>query len=90
TSATTTTSRCGKDYALEIGRLEEEIQELCRDIGSLHGLVERSMTDQGRVSTWMISCMTQLIEASGTSWKEKKLTMLVENLRSGNFEVLEY
>ncbi|GJT03415.1 hypothetical protein Tco_0824584 [Tanacetum coccineum] len=25
-----------------------------------------------------------------TSWKEKKLTMLVENLRSGNFEVLEY
>ncbi|GKC35410.1 hypothetical protein Tco_1047794, partial [Tanacetum coccineum] len=24
-----------------------------------------------------------------TSLKEKKLTMLVENLRSGNFEVLE-
>ncbi|GJY64001.1 hypothetical protein Tco_0465461 [Tanacetum coccineum] len=75
---------------IEIGRLEEEIQELCRDVGSLRGLVERSMTDQGRVSTWMISCMTQLIEASGTSWKEKKSTMLVENLRSGNFEVLEY
>ncbi|GJT03144.1 hypothetical protein Tco_0824313 [Tanacetum coccineum] len=34
-----------------LGRLEEEIQGLRRDVGSLHGLVERSMTDQGKVST---------------------------------------
>ncbi|GJT91859.1 hypothetical protein Tco_1080704 [Tanacetum coccineum] len=112
------------------------MQGLRQDVRSLCGLVERSMTDQGRFSTWMISCMTQLMDASGqtyqvtktgskfstivreyvtepstlsksraelrregvyksvkakekTSLKEKKSTMLVENLRSGNFEVLE-
>ncbi|GKD82402.1 hypothetical protein Tco_1349241 [Tanacetum coccineum] len=42
---------------------------LRRDVGSLHGLVERSMTDQGRFSTWMISCMTQLMEASGLTYQ---------------------
>nr|GEY70565.1 hypothetical protein [Tanacetum cinerariifolium] len=48
-----------------LGILEEEIQGLCRDVKSLCGLVESSMTDQGRVSTWLISCMTQLMEANG-------------------------
>ncbi|GJW92337.1 hypothetical protein Tco_0169890 [Tanacetum coccineum] len=32
------------------------------------GLVERSMTNQGRFSTWMISYMTQLMEASGRTY----------------------
>ncbi|GKE21149.1 hypothetical protein Tco_1432661 [Tanacetum coccineum] len=36
---------------------------LRRDVESLRGLVERSMTDQGRFSTWMISCMAQLMDA---------------------------
>ncbi|GJZ22334.1 hypothetical protein Tco_0559373 [Tanacetum coccineum] len=40
-----------------LGRLEEKMQGLRRDVRSLRGLVERSMTDQGRFSTWMISCM---------------------------------
>nr|GEU60997.1 retrovirus-related Pol polyprotein from transposon TNT 1-94 [Tanacetum cinerariifolium] len=39
------------------------------DVRSLRGLIERSMTDQGRFSTWMISCMTQLIEASGRTYQ---------------------
>ncbi|GKC44249.1 hypothetical protein Tco_1061971 [Tanacetum coccineum] len=47
-----------------LGRLED-VQGLCQDVGSLRGLVERSMTDQGRFSTWMMTCMTQLMEASG-------------------------
>ncbi|GJR06625.1 putative reverse transcriptase domain-containing protein [Tanacetum coccineum] len=47
-----------------LGRLEEEMQGLRRDVGSLRGLVKRSMTDQGRFSTWMISCIAQLMEAS--------------------------
>ncbi|GKE48576.1 hypothetical protein Tco_1479834, partial [Tanacetum coccineum] len=55
----------GRTMPQRLGRLEEEIQGLHHDIGSLRGLVERSMTDQGRFSTWMISCMTQLMEASG-------------------------
>ncbi|GJV64110.1 hypothetical protein Tco_1474938, partial [Tanacetum coccineum] len=33
------------------------------------GLVERSMTDQGRFSTWMISFMTQLMKASGQTYQ---------------------
>ncbi|GJW18943.1 putative reverse transcriptase domain-containing protein [Tanacetum coccineum] len=48
-----------------LGRLEEDVQGLRRDVGSLRGLVERSMTDQGRFSTWMRTCMTQLMDASG-------------------------
>ncbi|GJV24879.1 hypothetical protein Tco_1377574 [Tanacetum coccineum] len=38
-----------------LGRLEEDVQGPRRDVGSLRGLVERSMTDQGRFSTWMMS-----------------------------------
>ncbi|GKE68247.1 hypothetical protein Tco_1526319, partial [Tanacetum coccineum] len=53
-----------------LGRLKEEVQELHRDIGSLHGLVERLMTDQGRFSTWMMSCMAQLMDASGLTYRE--------------------
>ncbi|GJT86773.1 hypothetical protein Tco_1068490 [Tanacetum coccineum] len=43
---------------------------LRQDVRSLRGLVERSMTNQGRFSTWMVSCMTQLMEASGRTYQE--------------------
>ncbi|GJR82486.1 hypothetical protein Tco_0153271 [Tanacetum coccineum] len=59
----------GRTMPQRLGRLEEEIQGLRKDVGSLRGLVERSMTDQGRVFTWMISCMTQLMEASGQTYQ---------------------
>ncbi|GJW39244.1 hypothetical protein Tco_0065089 [Tanacetum coccineum] len=52
-----------------LGRLEEDVLGLRRDVGSLHGLVERSMTDQGRFSMWMMSCMTQLMDASGLTYQ---------------------
>ncbi|GJV79234.1 hypothetical protein Tco_1515104 [Tanacetum coccineum] len=52
-----------------LGRLEEEVQGLRRDVRILYGLVERSMTDQGRFFTWMISCMAQLIGASGLTYQ---------------------
>ncbi|GJR66703.1 hypothetical protein Tco_0012768 [Tanacetum coccineum] len=42
---------------------------LRQDVRSFCGLVERSMTDQGRFSTWMISYMAQLIEASGQTYQ---------------------
>ncbi|GJY21233.1 hypothetical protein Tco_0393799, partial [Tanacetum coccineum] len=42
---------------------------LQQDVRSLRELVERSMTDQDRFSTWMISCMTQLMEASGRTYQ---------------------
>ncbi|GJX39504.1 hypothetical protein Tco_0252807 [Tanacetum coccineum] len=50
-------------------RLEEDVQGLCRDVGSLRGLVERSMTDQGRFSTWMMTYMTQLMDASRLTYQ---------------------
>ncbi|GKD33177.1 hypothetical protein Tco_1248686 [Tanacetum coccineum] len=49
-------------------RLEEEVKGLRRDVEGLRGLVERSMTDQGRFSTWMISYMAQLMEGSGLTY----------------------
>ncbi|GKA91007.1 hypothetical protein Tco_0812877, partial [Tanacetum coccineum] len=52
-----------------LGRLEEDVQGLRRDVGSLRGLVDRSITDQGRFSTWMISCMAQLMDASGLTYQ---------------------
>ncbi|GKD07601.1 hypothetical protein Tco_1187286, partial [Tanacetum coccineum] len=52
-----------------LGRLKEEVKGLRRDVGSLRRLVERSMTDQGRFSTWMISCMAQLMESSGLTYQ---------------------
>ncbi|GJS73208.1 hypothetical protein Tco_0706049 [Tanacetum coccineum] len=59
----------GRTMSQRLGRLEEEIQGLRQDVRSLRGLVERSMTDQGRFSTWMISYMTQLMEASGRTYQ---------------------
>ncbi|GJS95063.1 hypothetical protein Tco_0802031 [Tanacetum coccineum] len=59
----------GPERQQRLGRLEEEVQGLRRDIRSLRGLVERSMTDQGRFSTWMISCMAQLLDASGLTYQ---------------------
>ncbi|GJR37589.1 hypothetical protein Tco_1213273 [Tanacetum coccineum] len=55
--------------AINEGILEEDVQGLHRDVGSLRGLVERSMTDQRRFSTWMMSCMTQLMDASGLTYQ---------------------
>ncbi|GJR32857.1 hypothetical protein Tco_1109089 [Tanacetum coccineum] len=47
----------GTTMPQRLGRLKEDVQGLRQDIESLYGLVKRSMTDQGRFSTWMISCM---------------------------------
>ncbi|GKA55754.1 hypothetical protein Tco_0754826 [Tanacetum coccineum] len=55
--------------AADKGRLEEEVQGPHRDVGSLHRLVERSMTDQGIFSTWTMSCMTQLMDASRLTYE---------------------
>ncbi|GKA19972.1 hypothetical protein Tco_0699887 [Tanacetum coccineum] len=52
-----------------LGRLEEDVQGLRRDVGSLLGLMERSMTNQGRFSTWLMTCMTQLMDASGLTYQ---------------------
>ncbi|GJW61471.1 hypothetical protein Tco_0110806 [Tanacetum coccineum] len=52
-----------------IERLEEEVREMRQSIVGLRGVVESSITEQTRVSTWMISCMTQLMDASGCTYQ---------------------
>ncbi|GJY83635.1 hypothetical protein Tco_0497011 [Tanacetum coccineum] len=59
----------GKTMPQRLGRLEEEVQRLRQDVRTLWGLVKRSVTDQGRFFTWMISCMTRLMEASGQTFQ---------------------
>ncbi|GKD48791.1 hypothetical protein Tco_1277767 [Tanacetum coccineum] len=59
----------GRTMPQRLGRLEEEVQGLRQDVKTLRGLMERSMTDQRRFSTWMIPCMTQLMEASGQTFQ---------------------
>nr|GFB08193.1 hypothetical protein [Tanacetum cinerariifolium] len=59
----------GRNMPQRLEILEEEIQGLRQDVRSLRGLMVRSMTIQGRFSTWMVSCMTQLMEASGRTYE---------------------
>ncbi|GKD77422.1 hypothetical protein Tco_1340043 [Tanacetum coccineum] len=59
-----------------ISRLEEEVQELRRSIMGLRGDVDISITDQGRFTTWMVSCMTQLMDASGRTYQAFDSTLV--------------
>ncbi|GJT12247.1 hypothetical protein Tco_0859289 [Tanacetum coccineum] len=61
----------GDEWAWRLGRLEEEMEGLRQDVRSLRGLWEsRYDSDQDRFSTWMISCMTQLMEATGRTYQD--------------------
>ncbi|GJX14387.1 hypothetical protein Tco_0206145 [Tanacetum coccineum] len=51
-----------------IERLEEEVHDLRRDVVGLQGDVASFTTEQSKVSTWLISCMTQLMDASGQTY----------------------
>ncbi|GJY30320.1 hypothetical protein Tco_0413815 [Tanacetum coccineum] len=42
----------------------------------LCGVVDRSITDQSRFATWMISCMTQLMDASGRTYQAFDRTLV--------------
>ncbi|GKE08367.1 hypothetical protein Tco_1411918, partial [Tanacetum coccineum] len=48
-----------------IERIEEEMRDLRHDVVGLQGVVESFTTEQSRVSNWLISYMTQLMDASG-------------------------
>ncbi|GJT27886.1 hypothetical protein Tco_0908161 [Tanacetum coccineum] len=52
-----------------IERLEEEVHDLRRDVVSMREDVASFTTEQSRVSTWLISCMTQLMDASGQTYQ---------------------
>ncbi|GKC52208.1 hypothetical protein Tco_1074953, partial [Tanacetum coccineum] len=52
-----------------IERIEEEVHNLRRDVVGLRGIVESFTIEQSRVSTWLISYMTQLMDASGQTYQ---------------------
>ncbi|GKC55215.1 hypothetical protein Tco_1077960 [Tanacetum coccineum] len=62
--------------APRIERLEEEMHELRQSVVGLRGVVESSITEQARVSTWMISCMIQLMDASGRTYQAFDSTLM--------------
>ncbi|GKD87065.1 hypothetical protein Tco_1358219, partial [Tanacetum coccineum] len=59
-----------------IKRLEEEVHDLRCDVVGLRGDVVSFTTEQSRVSTWMISCMTQLMDTSGLTYQPFDSTLI--------------
>ncbi|GKE14870.1 hypothetical protein Tco_1422447 [Tanacetum coccineum] len=59
-----------------IKRIKEEVHDLWRDVVGLRGVIESFTTEQSRVSTWLITCKTQLIDASGETYQPFDNTLL--------------
>ncbi|GKC51427.1 hypothetical protein Tco_1074172, partial [Tanacetum coccineum] len=58
------------------------MRELQQSVVGLRGVVESSITEKTRVSTWMISCMTQLMDASGRTYQAFDRTLVGSSLVS--------
>ncbi|GJY91588.1 hypothetical protein Tco_0506784 [Tanacetum coccineum] len=56
--------------------LEEEVHELRQSNVGLRGDVNRSITDQSKFATWMVSCMTQLMDASDRTYQAFDSTLI--------------
>ncbi|GKD63833.1 hypothetical protein Tco_1305941 [Tanacetum coccineum] len=59
-----------------IERIEEEVHDLRCDVVGLQGDVASFTTEQSRVFTWLISCMTQLMDASGQTYQPFDSTLV--------------
>ncbi|GJU39961.1 hypothetical protein Tco_1192918 [Tanacetum coccineum] len=55
---------------------EEEMRDLRHDVVGLRGDVASFTIVQSRVSTWLITCMTQLMDASGQSYQPFDSTLI--------------
>ncbi|GKB59062.1 hypothetical protein Tco_0915248 [Tanacetum coccineum] len=51
-------------------------EEVTLEIPGLRGVVESFTTKQSRVSTWLITCMTQLMDASGLTYQAFDSTLV--------------
>nr|GEV17810.1 putative Gag-Pol polyprotein [Tanacetum cinerariifolium] len=58
-------ARPARTIGQRLERVEEEVRELRQSIVGLRGDIGRFITEQSRFAIWMISCMTQLMDASG-------------------------
>ncbi|GJX90636.1 hypothetical protein Tco_0343962 [Tanacetum coccineum] len=59
-----------------IERIEEDMRGLRHDVVGLRGVVKSFTTEQSRVSTWLISYMTQLMDASGHTYQPFNNTLV--------------
>ncbi|GJT96750.1 hypothetical protein Tco_1092268 [Tanacetum coccineum] len=59
-----------------IERIEEEVYDLRRDVVGLQGVVESFTTEHSRVSTWLITCITQLMDASDQTYQPFDNTLI--------------
>ncbi|GJX80641.1 hypothetical protein Tco_0328790 [Tanacetum coccineum] len=59
-----------------IERIEEEVRDLQRDVVGLRGVIKSFTTEQSRVSTCLITCMTQLMDASGQTYQPFDSTLI--------------
>ncbi|GJU76638.1 hypothetical protein Tco_1273708 [Tanacetum coccineum] len=59
-----------------IEKVEEEMHDLRHEVKGLRGVDERFTTEQSRVSTWLITCMTQLTDASGLTYQAFDSTLI--------------
>nr|GEX00804.1 hypothetical protein [Tanacetum cinerariifolium] len=57
-------------------RIEEEMRNLRQSVVGLRGVVESSITEQTRVSTWMITRMTQFMDASRHTYQPFDSTLI--------------
>ncbi|GJT54722.1 ribonuclease H-like domain-containing protein [Tanacetum coccineum] len=62
--------------------LEEEVHELRQSNVGLRGDVDRSITNHSGFATWMVSCMTQLMDASGRTYQAFDSTLVGRFVRS--------
>ncbi|GJU41004.1 hypothetical protein Tco_1193961 [Tanacetum coccineum] len=60
----------------KIERIEEEMCDLRHDVVGLRGVIESFTTEQSRVSTWLINCMTQLMDASSHPYQAFDSTLV--------------
>ncbi|GJX85645.1 hypothetical protein Tco_0336419 [Tanacetum coccineum] len=65
---------CTMSHMIE--RLKEEVHDLWRDVVGLQGDVASFTTEQFRVSTWLISCMTQLMDTTGQTYQPFDSTLV--------------
>ncbi|GKC38891.1 hypothetical protein Tco_1051275 [Tanacetum coccineum] len=59
-----------------IKRIEEEMRDLQHDVEGLRGVVESFTIEQSRVSTWLITFMTQLMDANNLTYQAFNITLV--------------
>nr|GEV99728.1 hypothetical protein [Tanacetum cinerariifolium] len=69
-------ARTARTTGQRLARVKKEVRELRQSIVGLRGDIRRFITEQSRFAIWMISCMTQLMDASGLTDQAYDITLI--------------